>query len=262
MLRKRLIFTLLVENGRFMLSRNFTLQAVGDLSWLRSHYDFDAIAFAIDELVILSVDRARRDLRTFARVIEELGETCFMPFATGGGVRSVEDARLLLNAGADKIVVNTPLFTMPTLVRDLVDRFGSQCVVGSIDYRRTGEESRVFCENGTRDTGMSLPEAVALAESLGCGELYLTSIQRDGTGQGLDVEYLSRIAEVASVPVILSGGAGHPIHLSQGIRWAGVSAVSTAHLFNFIADSLTDAREMINQDGTPLAIWAKLRRLV
>lgn len=260
MLRKRLVFTLLVEDGRFMLSRNFSLQKVGDLAWLRAHYAFESIAFSIDELVILNVDRGRKDLASCVRVIEQLGETCFMPITAGGGIRSVDDARLLLNSGADKITVNTPIFNAPDLVRSLADRFGNQCVVGSIDYKRTGDESRVFTENGARDTGLSLAGAVALAESLGVGELYLTSMMRDGTGQGFDLEYVSQIAETAAVPVIISGGAGNAAHLSRAIRCPGISAVSTAHLFNFMADSLADARKQITDEGTPLATWAMLER--
>jgi cyclase len=261
-LKKRLIFTFLVQNGRFMLSRNFSLQAAGDLQWVREHYEFDAIAFSIDELVILDVTRGPSDHGAFAALLEEMGESCFMPIAAGGGVRSVDDARRLLRSGADKIVVNTPLFTDPELVRALVGQFGSQCVVASIDYKRTGAEGLVYIENGSRETGLTVPQAVARAEKLEVGELYLTSMARDGTGQGFDTDYIAPIAEAASVPVIISGGAGQFSHLSKAIQAENIAAVSTANLFNFMGDSLTDAREHMIAQGVRLATWDKLSRAV
>lgn len=261
MLKKRLIFTFLVQDGRFMLSRNFSLQTVGDLQWVRQHYDFEAIAFSIDELVILDVKRGVRDLEAFAGIVRELSKTCFMPIAAGGGVRSVDDARTLLKSGADKIVINTPIFTDADLLQRLVRRFGSQCIVASIDYRRTGDEGEVFIENGTRPAGMTVPDAAARAQQLGAGELYLTSITRDGTGQGLDLDYLSRVGAAVAVPMIVSGGAGNFAHLSKAIQAGNVAAVSTANLFNFMADSLTDARQHIIDGGVPLATWGRMERV-
>jgi cyclase len=257
-LKKRLVFTFLVQNDRFMLSRNFSLQSVGDLEWVRKYYEFDAIAFSIDELVILNVERGARDMQKFARIVREMAQHSFMPIAAGGGIRSVEDARLLLRSGADKIVINTPLFTTPDLVRQLVGQFGSQCIVASIDYRRAGNEGEVFIENGTRAAGVMVSEAVAEAQALGGGELYLTSIARDGTGQGLDIDYVSRLGDAVSVPIIISGGAGNFAQLSAAIRTENVSAVSTANLFNFMGDSLTDARLHIIENGVPLATWGNM----
>jgi len=261
MLKKRLIFTLLVQNGCFMLSRNFSLQAAGDINWVREHYDFESIAFSIDELVILDVDRGTRSIAKFSSILAEIGKNCFMPIAAGGGIRGVEDAQRLLKSGADKIVINTPLFTDPDLVRTLVKRFGSQCVIASIDYRRVGEEGEVLIKNGTHPTGMSVPEAVSLAQRLGAGELYLTSVTRDGTGQGLDLDYVSRIGADVSVPIIISGGAGTFGHLSSAIRMENIAAVSTANLFNFMSDNLTEARRHIVESGTPLAMWEKMDRV-
>ena len=259
MLKRRLIFTLLYDRGRFMLSRNFKLQAAGGLDWIMEHYEFDSIAFSIDELIVLNVERDARDMVKFSEMLREIARRCFMPIAAGGGIRSVEDARRLLHSGADKLVLNTPLFKHPELVRELAARFGAQCVIASIDYRRTGANEReVVAENGATPTGMSVPDAVALALELGAGELYLTSIARDGTGQGLDVEYVSKLADGVSVPVIISGGAGNFRQLSDAIAAGGISAVSTANLFNFMGDNLTEARHEIIASGTPLARWSKL----
>ena len=256
MLKKRLIFTLLAQGGKFMLSRNFKLQSVGDVAWIRDHYEFDSIAFAIDELIVLDVTRGARDREGFAALLLELSRHCFMPIAAGGGIRSVDDARRLLNAGADKVVVNTALFTDPDLVRELSARFGAQCVIASIDYRRTDQgENRVFTENGERPLHLSLEEAVALAASLGAGELYLTSMTRDGTGQGLDVASVAGIARQTTLPVIISGGAGNFRQLSEAISDPAISAVSTANLFNFMSDNLREARSEIIASGTELATW-------
>jgi cyclase len=262
MLKKRLIFTLLVQKGRFMLSRNFTLQAAGDLDWIMEHYEFDSIAFSIDELIVLNVDRDTSDTEQFCGILAKISAHCFMPIAAGGRIRCIEDADRLFKSGADKVVINSPLFQNHGLIRDLVARFGSQSVIASIDYKRaqSSSEGEVFVENGSRPVGMTLSEAVPHALELGAGELYLTSITRDGTGQGLDTEYISRIGEGVSVPVIISGGAGNFRHLSDAISLKSISAVSTANLFNFMSDNLTEAREEIIASGTALATWEKIVR--
>src|SRR5260221_5621172 len=135
MVKNRLLFTLLMQNGTYMLSRNFRLQAVGDLNWIKESYDFEAIAYSIDELVVLNVTRGDKNLEAFAEHVSELVQNCMIPIACGGGIRSMDDAFLLLDAGADKLVVNTALVKQPELVQELVTRFGSQCVVASIDYK-------------------------------------------------------------------------------------------------------------------------------
>ena len=261
MLKQRLIFTLLYDNERFMLSRNFSLQAAGGLEWIMEHYEFDSIAFSVDELIVLNVERGARNAERFGQTLRQISRHCFMPIAAGGGVRSVEDARHLLNSGADKIVVNTPLFDDAPLVRELVARFGAQCVVASIDYKKNAtQELEVFKQNGSVATGMTVPQAVALALELGAGELYLTSINKDGTGQGLDVDYISAVGDGVGVPIIISGGAGNFNHLSAAIAAKHIAAVSTANLFNFMSDNLTEARQQIIRAGTPLAEWGRFER--
>jgi cyclase len=261
MLKKRLIFTLLVADGRFMLSRNFSLQSVGTLDWLHEYYEFESIANSIDELVVLDVSRGGRNPQQFADVLRQLGRRCFMPIAAGGGVRSVDDAKRLLRAGADKVVVNSPLFDDGALVGELVRRFGSQCVVASIDYKREGEASRTFRHNGREDTGLDLAQAIERAQHLGAGELYLTSIARDGTGQGFDEDFLGRAARRADVPVIASGGAGNFAHLASALARDSLSGASTANLFNFMADGLTEARRHVIGAGITLARWPAMEAL-
>ncbi len=255
MLKTRLLFTLLLSQGNYMLSRNFRLQTVGDLKWLKEYYDFDAIAFSIDELVVLNVERGQKDVAAFAGHLSELVQNCFVPLAAGGGIRSLDDAFILLRAGADKLVVNTPLVKQPELVRELVKNFGSQCVVASIDYKRRGEHTEVFVADGSETTGWSVEQAVANAEELGAGEIYLTCMDLDGTGQGYDLHTIRAVSETARVPVIASGGVGKFDQLADGVAEAGVLAVSTAHLFNFMADGLIEARAHMKESGIEMARW-------
>ena len=170
MLKKRLIFTLLYCNGSYMLSRNFRLQAVGDLEWLRENYDFDAIAQSIDELVVLDVTRGQRDTAVFAEHLRQLSSSYFLPIAAGGGVRTLEDGYRLLSANADKLVVNSALVDDPALVSALARTFGNQSVVASIDCRKTEAGYRAFSHNGETDSGLDLANAVARAAVLGAGE--------------------------------------------------------------------------------------------
>ena len=260
MLKDRLIFTLLLDGSEYMLSRNFRLQRVGGLEWLRSNYDLDAITHAIDELIVLDVSRGSRgsrDTASFARQVERLSSLCFIPLCAGGGIRTMEHAYRLLDAGADKLVVNTPLREDPALVRNLVRVFGSQCVVASIDYRLNGESTETFVQSGSVATGLTADEVVRDACALGAGEIYLTSIDRDGTGQGYDLRTLAKVSTDSTVPVIASGGAGKDEHLIEGILRGGAQAVATANLFNFIADGLTYARQRMRESGIPLAEWPR-----
>jgi imidazole glycerol-phosphate synthase subunit HisF len=259
MLKKRVIFTLLVEDGYFVLSRNFKLQRAGDLSWLKEFYDFDSIAFSIDELVVLDVSRGERDRERFGNLLLDISKNCFMPIAAGGGVRSTADVELLLKCGADKIVVNTALFERPELISELVARYGTQCIVGSIDYKISeGGETEVYLDNGRLFAALGVAEAVRVAQKLGVGEIYLTSINRDGTGRGLDIESLKNIAPLIGCPLIASGGAGTYDHFVEALRAPYVSGVSTANLFNFMSDNLTEARSHVIHSGIPLASWSKL----
>jgi cyclase len=256
MLKNRIIFTLLYGDGHYHLSRNFRLQRVGDLSWVKENYELDSIARSIDELVILDVSRETRDHAAFSMQIEQLGKNCFMPIAAGGGIQTLEHAFQLFQAGVDKLVLNTMFFSKPDFVKELVDLFGSQSIIASIDYRLMEDLSRrVFVKNGTEDVAMDLADAMLHVQSLGAGEIYLTSINNDGTGNGFDLDALRLGAEICSVPIIASGGADNHAHLIEGINTAGVSAVSTAHLFNFMSDGLYEARKQMVDSGVSLSDW-------
>jgi cyclase len=256
MLKKRIIFTLLVEDGYFVLSRNFGLQKAGDLEWLKDFYDFNSIALSIDELIVLDVSRGDRDRARFAKLLSEISRSCFMPIAAGGGVRSVNDVRLLLQSGADKVVVNTVLFKDESLVKELIRQFGSQCIIASIDFMTNAAGvTNVHVENGSEATGLSVQDAIDKVQQLGVGEIYLTSINQDGTGRGLDSKAIAIAGDLVRCPLIASGGAGTFGHIAEALKMPAVSAVSTANLFNFMGDNLTEARTFVRESGTALASW-------
>lgn len=256
MLKKRIIFTLLYDAGSFMLSRNFRLQQVGNLDWLLRNYNFEHIAFFIDELVVLDVTRGSRNPDEFGATLKSIAANCFMPIAAGGGVRSLDQAHRLLRSGADKIVVNSPLFSHPALVKELTQEFGQQCIVGSVDIKREFDgRYRIYTDQGAQP--VEEPPHVALhwlTERL-IGELYLNSINQDGTGQGYDFALLDQLPPDCRVPVIMAGGVGNGLHLAEGLAHPRVDAVATAHLFNFVGDGLQRARESLMSQSIDLATW-------
>lgn len=254
-IKKRLIFTLLYNNGSFMLSRNFRLQRVGDIRWLQKNYNFSKIAASIDELIILDTTRSSVDTARFCEHVRQVTEGCFMPLAVGGGVRTLDQVRLIMHSGAEKVVMNTALYDDPEFVREVVRIYGSQCVVGSIDWRQQGDSFVVFIGCGSRAVPLSLAEMLEWAAEVGVGEIYLNSMDRDGTGQGYALDVLAAVGQSVRMPVIMAGGAGNYHHLLEGIRHSRVDAVATANLFNFIGDGLPQARAKLIDAGVPLAQW-------
>ncbi len=257
MVRSRLIFTLLFADGVYNLSRNFRLQKVGDLEWVLNNYEFQSIARSIDELIVLDVNRSeQRDVVGLCGALRNLGRDCFMPLAAGGGVRCLADARQLFAAGADKLVLNSAYFLDPDFVREAVKIYGAQSIVASLDYRKEQNGTRqVYFANGSQVSSFSLQEAVTYVRDVGVGEIYMTSIDNDGTGNGFDMEALSLVAPSCPIPIIASGGAGNHLHFSEALKSGLVTAVSTANLFNFMADGLADARSSLVLDGVDLSVW-------
>ena len=255
MRKKRLIFTLLYDSGSFVLSKNFRLQKVGDINWLQKNYNFKQIAFFIDELIVLDVSRSERNLDNFCDVLKKISTGCFVPIAAGGGVTSSADAKQLLRSGADKVVLNTCLFEDLETVRAINREFGQQCLVGSLDAKQTASGDYEFITNNGQETvGTGLQECIFLKDDL-VGEIYLNSVDRDGTGQGFDLKMLDMLPTHVEVPVILAGGVGNAKHFSEGFDDERVSAVATANLFNFIGDGLNLARGTLYEEGKQLAVW-------
>jgi len=246
-LRTRIIPCLDVANGRVVKGVNFVdLKDAGDPVEQARVYD----AAGADELCFLDITATHEARGTLLDIVARTAEVCFMPLTVGGGVRSVEDARALLLAGADKVAVNSAAVARPELVADLADRFGAQCVVGSVDARRVGEgQWEIFTHGGRRATGIdALAHARRLAE-LGAGELLVTSMDGDGTQQGYDLALTRAIADSVSVPVIASGGVGTLQHLVDGVVEGHASAVLAASIFHFGTHSIREAREALAAAG-------------
>lgn len=239
-----------------MLSRNFRLQKVGNLKWLQTNYNFSHISFSIDELVVLDVTRQKRDPAAFCDALKALSEGCFVPIAAGGGVRSIDQARSLLRSGADKVVVNSALYENNGFVSDLASEFGQQCVVASMDIKRTsGGDYRVVAECGSKTLEGDANDWIGRVARDSVGEIYLNSIDQDGTGQGYDFQMLDLLPADMPKPVILAGGVGNATHLAEGLADSRVDAVATAHLFNFVGDGLKQARQSLIAGGVDLPIW-------
>jgi imidazole glycerol-phosphate synthase subunit HisF len=263
MLKKRIVFTLLYDSGFFMLSRNFRLQKVGDLRWLKMNYDFSHIAFYIDELVVLDVTRGERKPTQFCEDLRELAQGCFVPIAAGGGIRTVDQARSLLRSGADKIVINTPLFEPRAFVKELIQEFGQQCVVASVDVSKSilTNDYDVFTKSGSVKVGRPIGQVLEDIVHQNVGEIYLNSIDRDGTGQGYDLVLLDYLPAHCPMPIIFAGGVGNKEHLKVGFADPRIDAVATANLFNFVGNGLQKAREALVDEGASLAIWPDIALL-
>ncbi|MFN5129206.1 MAG: imidazole glycerol phosphate synthase subunit HisF [Sphingomonadaceae bacterium] len=246
--RVRVIPCLDVSNGRVVKGVNFVdLRDAGDPVEQAQAYD----AAGADELCFLDIGASHEGRGTIIDVVRRTAEVCFMPLTVGGGVRSAEDARALLLAGADKVAVNSAAVARPELVADIAARFGSQCVVASVDARRTGSGWEIFTHGGRNPTGINaLEHAVRLAE-LGAGELLVTSMDRDGTRDGYDLALTRVIADAVNIPVVASGGVGNLDHLVAGVREGHASAVLAASIFHFGQYSIADAHAALRAAGLP-----------
>jgi imidazole glycerol-phosphate synthase subunit HisF len=249
----RVIPCLDVQNGRVVKGVNFVeLRDAGDPVEAARAYD----AAGADELCFLDIGASHEGRDTIIDVVRRTAEVCFMPLTVGGGVRSADDARALLLAGADKVAVNSAAVARPELVADIAARFGSQCVVASVDARRVGPSTgsglsgwEVFTHGGRRATGIdAVAHAIRLVE-LGAGELLVTSMDRDGTKIGYDLDLTRTIADAVPVPVIASGGVGNLDHLVAGVCDGHADAVLAASIFHFGEASIGDAHRALAAAG-------------
>jgi cyclase len=248
--RTRVIPCLDVANGRVVKGVNFVdLKDAGDPVEQARVYD----AAGADELCFLDITASHEERGTLLDIVARTAKVCFMPLTVGGGVRTPEDARALLLAGADKVAVNSAAVARPELVGDMAERFGSQCVVASVDARRVGEGKwEIFTHGGRRPTGIdAVAHARRLAE-LGAGELLVTSMDGDGTKQGYDLALTRTIADQVSVPVIASGGVGTLDHLVAGVVEGHASAVLAASIFHFGQHSIAEAHAALAAAGIPV----------
>lgn len=257
MLRKRLIFTLIYNDGFFTQSRNFRLQKVGDLNWLNNNYNFSKISKSIDELIIIDASKKSRDIIRFSETLHELTENVFIPITAGGGIRSVNDAKVLFSNGADKILLNTTIYNDKSLIEELASFFGEQSLIASVDYKTIDNKTYVYTQNGEKKIEYNLINYIRRINNFPIGEIYLNSIDKDGTGFGYDISLIKNLINEVKKPLIISGGAGNFKHLVDGLNINHVSAVSTANLFNFMGSILTESRSELLNKGYNLADWTK-----
>lgn len=251
--RIRVIPCLDVADGRVVKGVNFVdLKDAGDPVEQARAYD----AAGADELCFLDISASHEGRGTLLDIVKRTAEVCFMPLTVGGGVRSVEDARALLLAGADKVAINSAAVARPELVSEIAAKFGSQCVVASVDARRVsgeGEPSKweIFTHGGRKPTGIDAVEYSKLVTDLGAGELLVTSMDGDGTQAGYDLELTRTIADAVSIPVVASGGVGNLDHLVDGVTKGGASAVLAASIFHFGTHSIAEAHAALRGAGLP-----------
>ncbi|MDA8390112.1 MAG: imidazole glycerol phosphate synthase subunit HisF [Gammaproteobacteria bacterium] len=246
MLAKRVIPCLDVNCGRVVKGVRFQeIRDAGDPVEAARYYD----AEGADELTFLDISASHEGRSTLLAMVEAIAAEVFIPLTVGGGVREVADIRRLLNAGADKISINSAAVARPDLVKEAADHFGAQCLVVAIDAKRVGDRWEVFTHGGRRPTGL---DAVAWAQKMadyGAGEILLTSMDRDGTRDGFDVALTAAVADAVPVPVVASGGVGRREHLVAGILEGHADAVLAASVFHFREFTVTDAKRAMAQAG-------------
>jgi cyclase len=255
MLAKRIIPCLDVDHGRVVKGTNFkNLRDAGDPVAVAARYDEEGA----DELVFLDITASHEGRAILLDVVRRTAEVCFMPLTVGGGIRSLDDIRMLLSAGADKVSINSAAVRDPGLVRLAARRFGSQCIVVNIDPKRVNRDGRivweVFINGGRLATGL---EAVAWArevERSGAGEIVLTSMDSDGTQNGYDLEMTQAVVDSVQIPVVASGGAGSPEHLRAVLDDAGASAALAASIFHYERYSILGTKQYLASRGVPVRI--------
>ena len=246
MLAKRIIVCLDVKDGRVVKGVNFVgLRDAGDPVECAMRYD----AGEADELVFLDITASSDERDTTVELARRCSIELSVPFTIGGGVRTVDDFEKLLRAGADKVAINSAAVTNPDLISQCAERFGKQAVVLAVDARRQDDDSwHVFVKGGREDTSRDALEWIRQGAALGAGEILLTSMDRDGTGDGFDLELTRRAAEAVNVPVIASGGVGKLEHLAEGLE-CGASAVLAAGIFHFGQHTVVEAKQFLRERG-------------
>ncbi len=253
MFTKRIIPCLDVHNGRVVKGVNFVnLKDAGDPVEIAAAYD----RAGADEVVFLDITASSDARNTVVGMVRRVAETVFIPFTVGGGIRTVEDFRVLLREGADKISINSSALNTPNLIQEAADKFGSQCVVVAIDAKRRADGSgwNVYKNGGRIDMGLDAMAWAVRACELGAGEILLTSMDCDGTKAGYDLELTSAIAKQVSIPVIASGGAGTKEHFYEALTEGGADAALAASLFHYKELEIMDLKEYLAQKGVPMRI--------
>ena len=251
MLKYRIIPCLDVKDGRVVKGVNFeNLTDAGDpVSQAQFYYQAGA-----DELCFLDINASKENRSTMFEMVKKVAEKCFIPFTVGGGVSKIEDFSTLLKCGADKVSINSSAIENPKLISDASRKFGAQCVVVAIDVKKNSSGNyEVFTRGGSKATGLDAVNWAIEAQKLGAGEILLTSMDRDGTKSGYDLELIKKIASVINIPLIASGGVGTLDHLAEGLK-SGASAVLAASIFHFKTHSVQEAKQYLNLQNLAVRI--------
>jgi len=250
MLKNRIIPCLDVKNGRVVKGINFVdLKDAGDpVEQAKIYSDGGA-----DEICFLDITASNENRDTIYDVVKRTSKNCFVPLTVGGGVRSVEDINMLLNCGADKVSINTAAVQNPNVVEESSKKYGSQCIVVAIDAKKNGEIWEIFTHGGRNSTGINAIEYAKKMENSGAGELLVTSMDRDGTQSGYDINLMKIISSKVNIPVIASGGVGKLDHLAEGIK-SGASAVLAASIFHYGTYSVKQAKQYLASKDIPVRI--------
>ena len=251
MLKYRIIPCLDVKDGRVVKGINFeNLTDAGDpVSQAQFYYQAGA-----DELCFLDINASKENRSTMFEMVKKVAEKCFIPFTVGGGVSKIEDFSTLLKCGADKVSINSSAIENPKLISDASRKFGAQCVVVAIDVKKNSSGNyEVFTRGGSKATGLDAVNWAIEAQKLGAGEILLTSMDRDGTKSGYDLELIKKITSVINIPLIASGGVGTLDHLAEGLK-SGASAVLAASIFHFKTHSVQEAKQYLNLQNLAVRI--------
>ena len=251
MLKNRIIPCLDVKNGRVVKGINFVdLKDAGDpVEQAKIYSDGGA-----DEICFLDITASNENRSTIYEVVKKTSEKCFVPLTVGGGVRNIEDINKLLNCGADKVSINTAAVKNPKIVMESSLKFGSQCIVVAIDAKKEGNSWKIFTHGGRNKTDIDAIKFAKQMEEYGAGELLVTSMDRDGTQKGYDIDLMKKISEMVNIPVIASGGVGSLDHLAEGITKGKANAVLAASIFHYGKYSIKQAKQYLDSKGIPVRI--------
>ena len=251
MLKNRIIPCLDVKNGRVVKGINFIdLKDAGDPVEQAKIYSKGGA----DEICFLDITASNENRSTIYEVVKKTSEKCFVPLTVGGGIKSVEDINKLLKCGADKVSINTAAVQNPKIVMESSLKFGSQCIVVAIDAKRKEDSWKIFTHGGRNETGIDAIKFAKQMEKYGAGELLVTSMDRDGTQKGYDIDLMKKISEMVNIPVIASGGVGNLDHLVEGITNGKANAVLAASIFHYGKDSIKEAKQYLDSKGIPVRI--------
>ena len=249
MLAKRIIPCLDVDNGRVVKGVKFVnIRDAGNPVDIARRYNQEGA----DEITFLDITASSNNRETLVPIIEQVAAEVFIPLTVGGGIRTLQDIRRMLNAGADKVAINTAAIIEPSLVQQAADKFGSQCIVVAIDAKAVGDHWEIFTHGGRKPTGLDAVQWANTMASYGAGEILLTSMDRDGTKIGFDNSLTRTIVETVPIPVIASGGVGNLQHLVDGVQQGGADAVLAASIFHFAEYSLEEAKHYMAEQGIPV----------